>query len=216
MGVMRTTSVVGAAAIALAVWAWCRWQRLSQNDTRTLIRDGAAGQVPGAPEDEDQAAPKPPSVALPPPDPLPDEEFPTRVKGATVAGRSTSSKVSGSPQPKSRQAWQQRQQRGELCDELPKAPDSAPSTLPAPALAPTPAPAPTAAAPVADAGKVALLVALAGKKKQSGNDALKNGVSVECSVSLVESSKCPIPACPNHPPTPPLSPRPLRPELRRS
>jgi hypothetical protein len=191
---MLRTAVVGGAATALAVWAWCRWQRLAQKDARTLIRNGAAGQAPCAPEDEDQALaapPKSPSVALPPLDPLPDEEFPTRVKGAAEAGRSTSSKVSGSPQSKSRQAWQQRQQRGELCDELPsKAPDSAPSTLPAPALAPTPAPVRTTAASVADAGKVAALVALAGKKKQSGNDALKEGVCV-----LIAPSHLPCACC---------------------
>ena len=186
------TAVVGAAATALAVWAWCRWQRLSQKDARTLIRDWAAGQAPCTPEDEHQSLAAPsPSVATPPPDPLPDEEFPTRVKGAAEAGRSTSSKVSGSPQSKGRQAWQQRQQRGELCDELPsKAPDSAPSTLPAPALAPTPAPVRTTAAQVADAGKVAALVALAGKKKQSGNDALKEGVCV-----LIAPSHLPCACC---------------------
>jgi len=178
--------VVGATA--LAVWAWCRWQRLSHKDIRVLIHDGAASQAPCAPEDEDQAlaaSPKAPAVALPPPDPLSDEEFPTRVKGAALAGWSTSSKVSGSPQSKSRQAWQQRQQRGELRDEPP---DSASSTLPAPAMAPTPAPAFTAATPVVDSGKVAALVALAGKKKQSGNDALKDGVCVDCSVLCVGCS----------------------------
>ena len=46
----------------------------------------------------------------------------------------------------------------------------------APSPAPAPAPASAPAPPVADASKVTALVALAGKKKQSGNDALAGGV----------------------------------------
>jgi membrane protein involved in colicin uptake len=64
-----------------------------------------------------QATHKAPAVTLSLPDPLPDAEFPTRLNGHPVAV-STSSKVSGNPQAKSRQAWQERQQRGQLCDEL--------------------------------------------------------------------------------------------------
>ena len=78
------------------------------------------GAEPGpvdARKQAEQATHKAPAVTLSLPDPLPDAEFPTRLNGHPVAV-STSSKVSGNPQAKSRRAWQERQQRGQLCDEL--------------------------------------------------------------------------------------------------
>jgi hypothetical protein len=76
-----------------------------ENQLLSLLRAGAA------------AAAHMHNSALPMPDPLPDEDFPTRLNGHPVAV-STSGKVSGNPQAKSRRAWQERQQRGKLCDEL--------------------------------------------------------------------------------------------------
>ena len=59
-----------------------------------------------------------PAVALPLPDPLPDDQFPTKFKGETIAVPAPGESA-GDTQSKGRRVWQERQQRGVVCDELP-------------------------------------------------------------------------------------------------